>query len=199
VGSALIEKSPAHVHWPGAMHRMHKYCPDAFYLHLVRHPVPMWASLTKLREEISELVADSQSGQTGQWTPRYRNLNPDKSWLRPNLAILEFLEDIPVDKQMRLRGEDLLSDPPNYLAQICQWLGKRDDAEAIVAMLHPETSPFATYGPSKARFGNDPSFLKNPELRPFTHKEYSFDEPDPDGGTVAFSNDVRAYAQLFGY
>ena len=66
---------------------------------------------------------------------------------------------------MRLRGEDLLSEPRIYVRQIAEWLGLRTDDEATEAMLHPENSPFACYGPANAKFGNDPNLLEAVCLR----------------------------------
>jgi hypothetical protein len=67
---------------------------------------------------------------------------------------------------------------------VCRWLGIRDDAEAIDAMMHPERSPFACFGPITALFGNDPNFLRGPEFRPHKVKVPPLDKPlawRPDG------------------
>jgi hypothetical protein len=100
---------------------------------------------------------------------------------------------------MRLRGEDLLSEPRIYVRQIAEWLGLRTDDEATEAMLHPENSPFACYGPANAKFGNDPNFLEKPALRPYscTPRPLTW-EPEP-GRPVEVSEMVRVYAMQFGY
>jgi hypothetical protein len=63
-----------------------------------------------------------------------------------------------------VRAEDLLSRPDDLLPQIVNWLGIRGDAEAIEAMKHPESSPFANEGPITARWANDPKFISSPRL-----------------------------------
>ena len=100
---------------------------------------------------------------------------------------------------MRLRGEDLLSEPRIYVRQIAEWLGLRTDDEATEAMLHPENSPFACYGPANAKFGNDPNFLEKPALRPYSYTPRPLTwEPEP-GRPVEVSEMVRVYAMQFGY
>jgi hypothetical protein len=198
---SLIEKSPLHVYRSAALNRMREHFPEAYYLHLTRHPSTMWNSVSNLRDKILE--SKKKIGEflhmNDESRFRDRELNPEKAWLEPHLAILEFLEDVPLEHQMRLRGEDLLSDPPNYLRQICEWLDKRTDSEAIDAMLHPEDSPFANYGPPNARFGNDPNFMENPQLRPFNNKPAPLDQSDKGGEGEIFSDTLRHCATLLGY
>lgn len=198
---SLIEKSPFHVYKPEALQRMRRGFPDAYYLHLTRHPVATWTSSLELRSKISN--ATKHLNRFGQGEQRHLvkqgDLDINTLWLNPHLAILEFFEDVPADHQLRVRGEDMLENPRFYLAQICEWLGKRRDAEAIEAMLHPERSPFAKYGPSNARFGNDPKFMDSPELRPYKTKPLPLTEvPFPDRA-LRLSSTVVHYAEVFGY
>jgi hypothetical protein len=72
---------------------------------------------------------------------------------------------LPFENVMRVHGEDLLNQPEVHLTRIVQWLRVRADAEAIEAMRHPERWPYAKRGPETARFGNDPKFLAQPQLR----------------------------------
>lgn len=197
----VIEKSPSHVYKAEALARMRQGFPDAYYLHLTRHPAAMWGSTRELREQILE--ATGAAGGRAAWghgtIVKEGELDPERLWLKPHLTILEFLEDIPADRQLRLRGEDLLENPPLYLPQICEWLGKRHDKEAIEAMLHPEASPFAKYGPPNAKFGNDPKFMESPQLRPYTSAPRPLDGVEVNGEFVAFSPAFIHYAELFGY
>jgi len=101
---------------------------------------------------------------------------------------------------MRVRGEDMMSDPAEYLGRICRWLGLRDDADAIEQMMHPERSPFACFGPLDALFGNDPNFLSGPTLRPHKVKVPALDQPVPwreDG--QGLKPEVVALARELGY
>jgi hypothetical protein len=65
-------------------------------------------------------------------------------------------------------------------------------------MMHPETSPFACYGPPNALYGNDPNFMEHPRLRPFVYQPRPLVWETPSG-EVELSEQVRAYAMMFGY
>lgn len=191
----LIDKSPLHVYELEPLQRMNRTFPDARYLHLTRHPGEMVKSVFQLRDKIR-----SQQ-RPGRQIPAQRPsaTAPDRMWLEPHLNILEFLETVPAHQQMRLRGEDLLSDPSNYTRQIAEWLGIGAAPSDIEAMLHPENSAFATYGPRNARFGIDPNFMERPHLRPFVYTPRPLVWETPSGETIELSEPVRAYAMIFGY
>lgn len=86
-------------------------------------------------------------------------------WYDMHRRITQFLDTLPAGQWMRIKGEDLLSEPEVYLPQIAGWMGLRTDAEAIDAMLHPENSPYACPGPWPAQGGNDRKFTHSPKLR----------------------------------
>ena len=84
---------------------------------------------------------------------------------------------------MRIKGEDILSEPDVFLPQIAEWMGLRTDHEAIEAMKHPENSPYACIGARPARGGNDPKFMRSPKLRAGKIKQPSleaFFEKNPE-------------------
>jgi hypothetical protein len=124
-----------------------------------------------------------------------------KAWYHLNMNIVTFLDGVPPEQYLRLRGEEILSDPDTHLRQITQWLGIRADKEAIEAMKHPENSPYACLGPMNAQFGNDPSFLQAPALRPSRGRtQQSLEGPlswRTDGR--GFSPEVNELARAFGY
>jgi len=94
-------------------------------------------------------------------------------WYRFHKNIIEFTKTLPTAQTMRIKGEDVLSNPDIYLPQISEWLGIRTDRPAIEAMKHPELSPYAYRGPSLAAGGNDGNFMRAPELRAGRIKEPS--------------------------
>jgi len=195
----LIDKSPLYAFTPGSMSRIQRHFPETRYLHLTRHPGDMMKSLLQVRQTLRERVLERTGLRRSVNGPRFNVESVENFWLQPNLAIVEFLESVPPEQQMRLRGEDLLSDPRTYVRQIAEWLGVRTDDEAIEAMLHPENSPFASYGPANAKLGNDPNFLEKPALRPYTYSPRPLTwEPEP-GRPVEVSEMVRVYAMQFGY
>ncbi len=195
----LIDKSPLHVFHADAMPRMRTHFPDARYLHLTRHPGDTVKSVMQLKETFrARLLVRTLGLNAGRTPPRAQGL-PEEFWLQPHLAIMEFLESVPADRQMRLRGEDLLSAPGQYLRQIAEWLELRTDDEAVEAMLHPENSPFAHEGPANAKYGNDPNFMEKPALRPYSYTPRPLTwEPEP-GQSAELSKLICDYAMQFGY
>lgn len=185
----LVDKSPLYVLEPGALARIAQAFPDACYLHLTRHPRSTCESMFKLRQTVEE-----SGGKAGQF-----EMNPDTIWLKPHARVVEFLEDIPAARKLRVRGEDLMENPTFYLRQICQWLGIRDDDEAVDAMQHPETSPFARRGPINAPLGNDPSFLDAPALRPYKAKSEKLQGALAYDANLHFSPTLIHYAHRLGY
>jgi hypothetical protein len=195
----LIDKSPLHVFTPAAMVRMGENFPDARYLHLTRHPGDMIKSIHQLKMEMREKAREKFPALARMGGDNTDPDPPDKMWLEPHLEILRFLESIPPERKMRMRGEDLLSDPRNYLTQIAEWLELSTGEDAIEAMLHPEASPFGCYGPANAKFGNDPNFMEQPALRPYKYNERPLELVMPNGRGIELSETLRAYAMMFGY
>jgi hypothetical protein len=133
-------------------------------------------------------------------TDDYAMIEPQIAWHDINVNILNFLREVPADRQMRMRGEDIMADPQTKLAEIARWAGLRDDDEAVEEMMHPERSPYACFGPVNALFGNDPNFLAGPTFRPHKPKVPRLDRPVPwrvDGRGLY--PEVVAMAQEFGY
>lgn len=200
---AVVDKSPLHVYTRGALDRIKRNFPRARFLHLTREPRATCKSIIESREKIDSGGRIMDRGEVHPWeqneaTPRAAP-SPNGMWLKPHLQILEALEDVSADRQMRLRGEDLLSAPEIYLPQIAEWLDVRTDKKAISAMMTPEKSPFARMGPANARLGNDPKFMKDPALRNFKPPPVDLDGPMTWDESVAFDDVVKHYAMYFGY
>ncbi|MCA0045081.1 sulfotransferase family protein [Celeribacter litoreus] len=144
----VIDKSPSTVLSDDAINRAITTCPDAYFLHLYRHPCATTKSIAKITKFGS---AASTGGK-----------DPEDAWYSSNLRIMKAASRIPQGQFMSLRGEDVLRDPDNYLTQICTWMGLETTKDDLAAMRHPEKSPYACLGPRSAPFGNDPNFLRNP-------------------------------------
>ncbi|MEM9455548.1 MAG: sulfotransferase [Myxococcota bacterium] len=190
-----VEKSPAYSIALDRMLAIHEAFPDARYVHLTRHPVGQCKSVMKMNDGAFALYVNSL-----EFFDDHAIIEPQFAWHDLNINILNFLDIIPADRKLRLRGEDVMSDPPSQLARICRWLGLRDDPEAVDEMMHPERSPFACFGPLTALFGNDPNFLRGPTFRPHKVKVPRLDEPVPwreDG--KGLHPRVVELAQEFGY
>ena len=190
-----VEKSPSYAISVNRMRGLLRAFPDARFLHLVRHPVAQSKSVMAINE--GAFTMKVQAFEIGE---DYAMLEPQIAWHDVNLNILDFLEEVAPERQLRMRGEDIMGDPQRYLADICRWAGLRDDAEAVEAMMHPEESPFACFGPISAMFGNDPNFLSGPTFRPHKPKIPPLNKPVPwrqDG--KGLYPEVVDLAQEFGY
>lgn len=156
-----VDKTPRTVLSPGYLERCYEMFPDASFLHLTRHPRSTGKSL------LNNLKRNSEWGGTFDAD----RVDPENIWLRAHTNIVNFANTLPEGQCLRIKGEDLLTDPDTYLPQICEWLDIDSDADAIDDMLHPERSPYACYGPENARMGNDPEFLEKPAFRRAVVKE----------------------------
>jgi hypothetical protein len=192
----LVDKSPMTALRAEYMQRARRAFPNVKFLHLLRHPRTQGQSLMQLGGPAAAHRLGALDYGTPTPTP-----DPQKAWYTFHSNVATFLEALPKEQKLRLRGEDLLADPAVHLGQVSEWLGLRADREAIEAMRHPERSPYACPGPINARFGNDPKFLRDPKLRlQGRAKRASLEGPlewRRDG--VAFSPEVVQMAREFGY
>lgn len=205
----LTDKSPATVWDLGSMQRVLDMFPDAHFIHLVRHPRGQGESVVKYLADLGG------PGQAPRWLhelvafepvdhnvgPPPSGVDPQHAWYALNRKILTFLKQVPVERQLRVRSEDVLMDPDIELKRIGAWLGLRSDDEALDAMKSPERSPYACFGPANAPFGNDINFLQDPTFRPMPQPiTHSLDGPLPwRGDDVGFARHVIDQATIFGY
>lgn len=187
----IVEKSPSMVLIQKSTRRIQRAFPDAYYLHLTRHPWPTCNSIVKLISDADEV----------RGTRRAEATDPEELWVKTNRNAVDFMSTLPQGRGMRLRGEDLLGQPDVFLPQVTEWLGIRGDAEAIEAMKHPENSPFACPGPPSARYGGDPAFMKNPYYKQREIPPSSLDDSLTwaSDGERRFSNQTRELANYLGY
>lgn len=191
-----VDKSPNYTIEPVRMLRILEACPNARFIHLTRHPIKQCESTMNLCNAAFPKFVNSI-----EYQDNVAILEPQIAWHDLNINILNFLENhVPQAQWMRMQGEELMEHPEEELGKICRWMGIRDDAEAIKAMMHPERSPFACFGPISAAFGNDPNFLRGPKFRkhkpsvPPLHSPLSWRE---DG--LGLYPEVLELAQEFGY
>ena len=209
----LVEKSPSIVYRIEFLQRAFSMFPHARFIHLVRHPRGYCESVMDTLEELSK----SGPLPPSHWLFRLASfphastnaeevsgvspvLDPQKGWYVLNRNIREFLESVPHHQMMRIRGEDLLTDPDRRLREIASWMGLRTDADAIEAMKHPEHSPYASLGPPGACFGSDYFFLQRPDLDSHRVEFQRLSGPvswRADGH--GFLPEVKRLAQEFGY
>jgi hypothetical protein len=151
-----IEKSPDNVLSDEGLERMAAAYPRARYLHLTRHPVTTQRSMQLHRERTIQGTLDGEP------------MAGIASWYEIHRRILNFAADLPPERYLRIRAEDVLNDSAAQLRAIAKWLGLRSDPGAIEAMQHPEASPYASFGTADNGIvtGNDPTFLRDPKPHP---------------------------------
>jgi hypothetical protein len=170
--------------------------PQAKFIHLVRHPLPQGQSVLNAKGGSGLLMALNAIDHRGEVAA----LEPQIAWHDAQIRILRFLDGLPDDQFVTIRGEDFLNDLDGYLPALCRWLGISDAPEAIAEMRHPERSPFSAMGPANAPLGNDVNFLKSPALREGEVKVPPLDSPLPwrrDGDGL--HPRVRGLAEALGY
>ncbi len=190
-----VEKSPSYTISVQRMADIYAAFPNARFLHLTRHPIGQAKSVMAMNDGAFALYVNSIEFLGDRAT-----VEPQFAWHDLNVNILNFLATVPAEQQMRIRGEDIMGNPRYWLAEVCRWLGLRDDEEAVDQMMRPEQSPFACFGPITALFGNDPNFLAGPTFRPHTVKNLPLDGPVPwrkDGRGLR--PEVIELAKDFGY
>lgn len=182
----IVDKSPVTVRSVEMMARLYRMRPDASFLHIVRQPAAVCRSIDRLHAEI-----DAERG-----TSLRTRVDPEKVWLTSNANILDFKAGLPPGLCLTLQGEAFLGQFDTYAPQVCEWLGIRTDPQALQAMRHPETSPYACMGPQAAAYGNDPNFLAAPAYTP-RPIEIAPIEDGCDGR--AFQPRTRKIARELGY
>jgi hypothetical protein len=199
----LVDKSPLYAYSAESLARIDAACPDAYYLHLTRHPRGTCESVLRMRADIRERQERGGFAKRAQALQASQRItdpeDPAELWLKPQEHILGFLEGVPAERQQRLRGEDFMAEPDRYLAPLCEWLGVSTQPAALGAMKHPEASPFASLGPANALYGNDPSFLRSPRLRPYAPKPMSLEGPLAGGTGAGLDAAVIACARRLSY
>jgi hypothetical protein len=191
----IVDKSPVYVESVENLKRLQKAFPGAFYLHLVRHPRRQGESVMNVAKGMIAVMANSIDYSTEPPT-----VDPQISWYEVQRNISGFLKRIPPERQLCMRGEDVLNGPREKLSEVCRWLGIDHGERALDDMLHPERSPFASLGPVGAHLGNDLGFLKSPAFRPGSVDVPALDGPVPwRGDGQGLQDRVIAVARELGY
>jgi hypothetical protein len=184
----VIEKSPDVAYSNASLRRCVIYFPKARYLHLTRHPIGTVRSM-------SSAMALRRGNRALEPSPEPKSFIV--TWYSCHLRIVKTLENIPAERRMRVRAEDLLGDPETSLRNILSWL-RIDSSDAVIArMMQTEKWAFA-HGRPGAALGGDWKFYADPALR-------SAEPPgprlvDPEWGIPSgMHRKVIALARYLGY
>ncbi len=153
----LVEKSAANCEDATCLERIRKACPDAYYVHVVEHPLTLGAATAPT--ERRGLGGRRRAGGEGMPANQLQ-------WLKGQKVIAEAMQHVDFARLAVLRMEDLLADPRAQLSKLCAQLDLPNDDTAVAEMLHPENSPFATFGPVGANLGDVIEFLADPTFPP---------------------------------
>jgi len=138
----VVDKSPTYALDVEALRNAERGFDAPRYIHLVRDPLAMSRSFESYHmNQILPLRDHPWSGRTlGElvWTLSHRN-------------IVEFARDVTAERLLRVRFEDLVSDPRSVMTQVASFLGLEfeesliqpyEDLETkMVDGLHPESTP----------------------------------------------------------
>ncbi|PSL20540.1 sulfotransferase family protein [Shimia abyssi] len=151
-----LAKEPIYAAHSSFLARLNRTCPDARYIHLVRDPRSVSASI-----EAEFGMIKNRFGIRARWF-----VTGESVWNRCNRNILNFLATIPEDRKTTVHGEFLLNHSQEAFASVTKKFDLKLNPAILNDMMRPENGPFAFVGPASAPYGNDAKFLKNPAFRP---------------------------------
>lgn len=131
----LVDKTPAYSIDINALKRAENYFDNPFYIHLQRHPYGMIRSFEEIRLEQLwfKRILDAESYDVNKLPFSGRNL-AEIIWYLMHRNILQFLEDIPNNRKLTLRFEDVVRDPQATMHEVCNSLAIDFD----LGMLNPK-------------------------------------------------------------
>lgn len=179
----LVDKTPSYALDPEALHRAETGFADARYLHLVRHSQAALRSFEEARldqiffhrahpfsrRQLAELV----------WTVSHRN-------------ILDFLAEVPRERSLKVRFEELVREPQPVLREICDFLGLRYHPE--MAEPYREGAARMVDGPhAVSRMLGDVKFLAHGRVEPAAAERWR------EAGEVPLGAPTREVAAELGF
>lgn len=114
----LVDKTPANAYSLSVLQRSEQLFEQPRYLHLVRHPGGMSRSF--MDAHLERTVPFMQRHAAEFTSEQFAEL----AWLTCNQNILDFLDQVPGERQHRVGYEDLVSDPESTLRSVCEFLGR---------------------------------------------------------------------------
>lgn len=132
----LVDKTPYYASHIETLRRAEEYFDNPLYIHLKRHPYGMIRSFEEAKLDqlwYPRLVGVEKAQQTG--CPYTRRELAEMIWLILNQNIVEFLREVPENRQYAVKFEDLVTIPQGTVEGLCRYLGVAYDPE----MLKPQS------------------------------------------------------------
>ncbi len=116
-GRVLVDKTPPYALQQSVLRRAEAQFDAPRYIHLIRHPRGTIESFehAKLHVLFSPLFSEPVDGGAREIGELF--------WVESHRNICAFLADIPADRQMQVRFEELVSKPEPVARRICEFLG----------------------------------------------------------------------------
>jgi len=150
----LVDKSPGYSNHLETLKKAESYFQDPLYIHLTRHPYGMIHSFVEAKMDL--LLGE-------QWTDILsltRREFAEIQWTNSVYNILEFLKQIPQERQRWITFEDLVAKPEETAADICRFLHLEFHPEMIQP--YKEKKKRMTDGMySEAQMIGDPKFHRH--------------------------------------
>lgn len=114
VDKLLVDKTPSYALDINVLKRAEEEFEGAFYIHLLRSPQAM--------------IRSFEEAKLDQIFPRFKHPFPTREvaeliWIVSQQNILQFLAEVPPERQYQVRFEDLVTEPSTVLQGICHFLG----------------------------------------------------------------------------
>lgn len=132
----LVDKTPAYAVDGDILRRAEDYFEDAVYIHLLRHPYGMIRSFEEAK--LDQLWFPRLIGSDAQSLdafPFARRQLAEMIWLILNQNILAFLKDVPKERHISIRFEDIVRSPKESMENLCRVMRVGFDPE----MLKPQS------------------------------------------------------------
>jgi amino acid adenylation domain-containing protein len=143
----LVDKSPSYALDLATLRKAERDFDGARYVHLVRHPAAMIDSFERHHMDQVLYLEDHP------FSPRQL---AELVWTISHRTILEFLDGIPRERWVRLRFEDLVTEPAGQMELLCRRLGLSFDPAVLqpyegldakmVDGVYPESAPMGDPG-----------------------------------------------------
>jgi len=111
----LIDKSPSYAADMDTLRRIESFVEDAKYVHLVRHPHAVIESFVRMR--MDRLIASPEEEHSDAFALA------ESLWEVSNRNLLQLASEIPPERYHRVIYEDLVNQPRETMAKLCEFLG----------------------------------------------------------------------------